>query len=328
MNKKIFLVILVVLFLIFCYFSYYFCKYFYTAKTNYHQINACLNNEKDYYNKMFELLLPRMLIHKVKIESKTHELLRLDWSEKLASDYAIKKSDALISYGVGYNTTFENTYIENFQKPVYAFDCGISVLPISKDGFNFYSECIATDAFITEYPNQIPSGKIHTYKEMLNSLNLADKKVFIQMDISGAENAAIPQILDNTDNITGMIITFYLHDSQKIIETIPILDKLNEKFILVSRFASPSITCPVEIKSKYYNGNPCNYLFVLSYINKNLIDKNEISWNQKTTKIYKYKPIDNTKYYIIADNNISLIVTFTEKLKELKNNIWKTQYQE
>lgn len=328
MNKKFFLVILVVLFLVFCYVSYCFCKYFYTAKTNYHQINTCLNNKKDYYNRMFELLLPKMLIHKVKIESKTNELLRLDWSEKLASDYAIKNSDALISYGVGYNNTFENTYIENFKKPVYAFDCGISVPPSANEGFNFYSECIATDAFITKYPNQIPSGKIHTYKEMLNSLNLADKKVFIQMDISGAENAAIPQILDASDNITGIIITFYLHDSQKIIETIPILDKLNEKFILVSRFASPGITCPVEIKSKYYNGNPCNYLFVLSYINKNLIDKDEISWTQKTTKLYKFKPIGSTKYYIIADNNISLIVTFTEKSKELKNSIWKTQYQE
>lgn len=327
MNKKIFITIIVVLFLIFGYFTYCLCNYFYTQKINYNKINLCSNNKKDCYNKMFELILPKMLIHKIEIESKSPELLRLDWTERLISDYAINMADILISYGIGYDDiTFENTFIENFNKPVYAFDCGISVPPRAADGFNFYSECIATDAFISKYPNQIASGKIHSYKEMLDKLNLADKKVFIQMNISGAETAAIPQIIDNADNVTGIVITFYLSDTQKIIENIPILDKLNEKFILISRFAFPYINCPAEIKSKYYKGNPCNYLFVLSYINKNIVDKDEISWNQETTKLYKFKPIGNTKYYIITNNNISIIVTFAEKLKELKNNIWKTQY--
>lgn len=323
MKKKLFYIFTGLFLTIIIYASYCVFEYVSVQKHNQKEINFCSNENRDCYNKMFELLLPKMLIHKVKIDSKTPELLRLDWSARLLSDYALSKADVLISYGVGYDITFENNYAKIFHKPVYSFDCGISVPPKLEAGCYFYSECIETNDFAVEFPNQTISNKVHKYTQMLEKLKLTDKKVFIKMDIAGAEKAALPQIIDNSDNITGLTIAFYFNNVESIIESLPILDKLNEKFILLSRNSLQFTTCPVDIQSKYYKGGPCNYLFVFSYVNKNIVDKEEISWIQKTTNLYKYKSIDENKYYPIIDNNISLVVVLVEKLKQLKAKLYK-----
>ena len=323
MKKNIFYIIVGLFVLTLIYFTYSILEYLNTQRNNYSQITFCSTEGQNCFNKMFELILPKMLIHKVTINSKTPELLRLDWSARLVSDYAINNSDVLISYGVGYDITFENNYAKFLHKPVYSFDCGISVPPTLEAGCHFYSECIETNDFVVEFPNQIISNKVHKYTEMLDKLKLTDKKVFVKMDIAGAEKAALPQIIDNSDNITGMAIAFYLYDAKSVMEAMPILDKLNEKFVLISRNSLQFVSCPVDISSKYYKGGPCNYLFVLSYVNKNIIDKEEISWIQETIKLYKYKSIDESKYYPIIDNNISLIVVLIEKLKQLKTVLYK-----
>ena len=320
--KKKFLILFGLFILTFVYFTYVLLEYLNVQKHNYSQIKFCSNEKQDCFNKMFELILPELLIHKVKINSKTPELLRLDWSARLMSDYALSNADVLVSYGVGDDLTFENTYIKNMKKPVYAFDCGVTNPPYAENGCNFYSECIETDTFITEDKDNYKLKKVHTYKEMIDRLNLSDKKIFIKMDIIGAEKLAIPQILDFSDNITGMVICFYFSDTNKVIEAIPVLEKLNKKFVLISRISDSTWTCPINIKSKYFKGNSCNYLFALSYVNKNLVDKDEIPFQQKTTELYKHKSICDIKYRPIIDNDISSIVVIVEKLKRFKKQLF------
>lgn len=320
--KKIFLILLGLFILASGYVTYCLLEYLYIQKQNYSEISFCSNDGPKCFNKMFELILPKMLIHKVKINSKTPKLLRLDWSARLVSDYALSNADVLISYGVGDDLTLENTYIKNIKKPVYAFDCGISEPPYAEDGCQFYNECIATDAYTTEDKNQQTLKKVHTYKEIIDRLNLSDKKIFIKMDIVGAEKLAIPQILEHSDNITGLVVCFYFSDTNKIIEAIPVLEKLNEKFVLISRVSDSTWTCPADINSKYFKGNPCNYLFALSYVNKNIVEKDKITFQQKTTELYEYKSLCDIKYRPIINNDISSIVVLVEKLKGFKSKLF------
>lgn len=319
--KKIFILFLIIFFIAFLYFTISIGLYVYNKKSN-----------KD-YNQMIDLLLSKVLMNNIEIKNHENKWIRLDTNPRIVEEKAINESELLIGYGLLFDADFEEAYSSYTHKPVYIFDCGVKSFNFRNPEIYFYQECIATDKFLLKEYNQISSQNIHSYAQMLKRFGLENKKVFIKMDIAGAEIDALPGVLEYSDNITGMVINFRIDDVQNIIDLMPILDEINKKFILVHRnpysfpgFEEFSYNESIIIKSKYYFGEYSDYSLVLSYINKNLIDKNSISLNQdsakyKETYIFKNDRLEfigpDSKYNIVKKDNINIIVTITEKLWNL-----------
>ena len=333
MKKKILYVLYI--FLI-TYFLYVIIEFFtYNAKQNENKsmIEYCKQNDtNDCYARMFELMLPKILIYNARTNKKNIDLIAFDpLTVRIDSTIAFDSSDLLFGYGVYHNTAYEEAYSQRYDKYSYAFDCGVHSFSPKHSKCLFYSECIASDDFLIfdhmfTKEMQISSGKVHSLKEKLNELNLQNKKIFIKMDVDEADATVIPEFIKNSKNITGLNLALHIKDPAAIIERLPILDELNKDFVLVARH---TIQYPYNIKSriiesKYYKYVINTRLIYLSYINKSLLDDYAISLNQNTDKYYEDKGLykNNSRLKYIPLSDIHYIITFSEKAKEIYNKIF------
>jgi hypothetical protein len=146
---------------------------------------------------------------------------------------AIKNTAAVMSYGIADDISFEIDVIKKHNLPVYAFDCGIEEAPEKNDRLYFYPECIASDAFI--YKTQKSSMAISSYNNQLKKLNLENKKIYIKMDIEGAEYESFDGIPDiSFDNIQGITIEVHsLQNREQRPKVIRLLNTFKKHFVLV-----------------------------------------------------------------------------------------------
>ena len=319
MKKKLLGIVIGILALSFLYFTIVFASYFHRQNENQKMLEYCAqNNTKECYTRMFELLLPKMLINNVWVDNIEIDLVKLDHTSRIDAANALNKADNLIGYGVYKDTDFEVEYSRLFNNYSYAFDCGLQTFNTGDKLCKFYSECIASDAFLIL--NQQSSGKIHTLEQKLKELDLWDKKVFIKMDVAEADVIALPEIIKNADKITGFNIGLHIRTPKSIIEKITLLNQINEKFVLVSRnsiFVDDNLDSEI-IYSKYYNGIIKDGVMYLSYINKDLVNKYKVSMIQNTDKYYKKQNVARLFYTTqVPLSDISFVVTITEKLKQL-----------
>ena len=322
MTKKFIysLILIVVLFSVAVLVNYFNYKNY--QKELLKDVSVCSVSNDDYYDaekgiincytKMYELAVPHLLVNKA-FSNKRPLALEFLLPSYMCPKIALEKSDALMGYGVFRDIDAEIMYSNSYDKPSYAFDCGISDFKITNKLCHFESSCIGTDEFILKEENQISSGKIHTFGQKLKELGLEDKKVFIKMDIAGAEAKVLPDILKYSDNITGMSICFHFKSANQIYKNIEVIKKLKENFVLVAR-ADHSYRRINKKKCKYVN-NSFAEMVVLSFVNKNLINKYYIDWNQ--TSIQTYNPELNI--YINYEHEMtsfSKIIVIDEKINE------------
>ena len=301
------------------YFTVELLIYINRQKDNKSKISYCIqNNTDECFNRAFELLLPKILINEVFINRVEHNLIKLEYTSRIDSAYALWLSDVLLGYGVYNDMHYEEEYAQIFKKPAYAFDCGISHFQPYNPLCKFESECIASDSFLIN--NQISSKRIHSLSEKINELKLNNKKIFIKMDIAEGDIVGIPEILKNYKNITGFTVALHIRKPKDIIDRLHLLDEINKNFVLVSRttlfFDSNNLA--YIPKTKYYKGMLNDRVMYLSYINKNIINSYKISMLQNTDKYYKQN--STIGLYIknqIPYSDISFIVTLTEKIKSI-----------
>jgi hypothetical protein len=187
---------------------------------------------------------------------------------------ALKRADALLGYGIEKDASFEEDFSKNYHKPSYGFDCGVKYIGKHKL-FHFINECINTDE--TLKCGQKSTKKITTFKQQLTRLGLIGKKIFIKMDIEGAEYGALPDILKYDADITGMVFELHLFNLKYVARAVGLLARLDNDFLLLH----------------VHGNNYCNKCFVsrkaigkipgvveLTYINKMLVTKYNLSVNQ------------------------------------------------
>lgn len=332
MKKKIIYVLYILLITYIFYIIVEFSLYKFRQNKNKSMIEYCKqNNTSDCYTRMFELMLPKILIKKASVNKKDIDLIAFDpFTVRIDSTIAFEISDLLFGYGVYHNTAYEEAYSQIYDKYSHTFDCGVNSFSPKHPKCLFYSECIASDDFLIfdhmfTKEMQISSGKIHSLKQKLNELNLSNKKIFIKMDVDEADATVIPEFIKNSKNITGLNLALHIKDPAAIIERLPIIDELNKDFVLVARH---TIRYPYNIKSriiesKYYKHVINTRLIYLSYINKSLLDDYAISLNQNTDKYYEEKGLykNNPRLKYIPLSDIHYIITFSEKAKESFNKI-------
>jgi hypothetical protein len=146
---------------------------------------------------------------------------------------AVKNSQAVMSYGIADDISFEMDIIKKFNLEVYGFDCGIKEAPGKHDKFHFYPECIASDNYI--YKDQKSSLKVSSYNDQVKKLSLENKRIFIKMDIEGAEYESFEDIIDSLfENIQGIVIELhYLHTRENRAKAIKLLRIFDRYLVLI-----------------------------------------------------------------------------------------------
>lgn len=266
------------------------CIYYLYYKINY-RTTAPLYNTINYYDnlqntaelqKSFDMIAELLKIYTTYDKNGPVKLVRL------GKDYdggyvvpvtSLNESEVLLGYGIDNDISFEEQFSELYNKKSYAFDCGISSISIKNKLCKFISECIATDQFLYTNQQQLINKKISSFEQQLNNLKLHNKKLFIKIDIEGAEYMALPQILNyDVKNITGMVVEIHFIFDDHIKNTINLLRNINKNFLLIhvhgNNYSSNFFTTK-KAKGKIPR------VLELTYINKLLINKYKLSNNQK-----------------------------------------------
>jgi len=214
----------------------------------------------------------RLLVYDAIIGNNTLEFIRLGKENDggyVVPKVALETADALMGYGIDNDISFERDFSKRFNKSSYGFDCGVKSIDTGDSNCHFINECIGTSNYL--YKNQVSSGRISTYSEQIRNLKLSNKKIFIKMDIEGAEYIVMNDILKHSKNITGIFIEIHYSNKKKILK---LLSSLNKNFILLHIHGN---NCCCKLTNEF----PIPIVSELTYINKNLVNSYKISKNQK-----------------------------------------------
>lgn len=189
---------------------------------------------------------------------------------------AFEEADVLLGYGIDLDNSFEDQFSIIYNKPSYGFDCGIEHIDSKSNLFTLVRECIGSDAFLYNISNT--NGKISSFEQQLDKLKLRDKKIFIKMDIEGAEYDAFPGIIKNKNNITGITLEIHFTDLESTKKALSLLKQLDKDFVLIHVHGN---NCCVH--SGFATVNSIGVIpnvIELSYINRSLVTHVELSADQ------------------------------------------------
>lgn len=192
-------------------------------------------------------------------------------------EQAFQAADVLMGYGIADDISFEEKFSDIYKKPSFGFDCGVTNINIKNKLCQFVPQCIVSDKTI--YSTQESSGNISSYSDHLKMLNLENKKVFLKMDIEGAEYEALKDILCNSKNITGIVVEIHIWDKNLLKDAIATLGAINKDFVLVHVHAIKYCGTQYKKTSNIY-GVISNQI-ELSYINKNMLSSYKLAKSQK-----------------------------------------------
>ena len=278
-----------------------------------------INEPNSCFCRMYTRLLPRLLVYKVKHNKKELEFIRPTHNEYVVPTLILEKADAFISYGMGDDIDFEYVITELYKKNLYSYDCGIRSINLRNKYMFFESECIGLDDYVLREKGQISSEKIHSFGEKLKELKLEDKKIFLKMDIAGAELDVLPDIIKHHKNISGLSVVIRFYDSEKAIKVEKLLKAIEKNFVLVARN---------ELLGKKYCS--CNFKkdhiaprISLTYINKEYVNEKHIPFKQSYHERNNYKQF-HSPGFCLYEFKLDWKLTLSEKIKSLfGENQWK-----
>lgn len=194
----------------------------------------------------------------------------------VAAVKAFRQADVLLGYGINDDNSFEDQFSLIYNKPSYGFDCGIYQINSESKLFTLVSECIGSDAFL--YNKSSGNNKVASFNKQLDSLNLRGKKLFIKMDIEGAEYDAFPEIIDYKNNITGIALEIHFANPKTTQNALNLLKRLDKDFVLIHVHGN---NCCTETGFKTINSiGIIPNVIELSYINKALVTDYTLSGDQ------------------------------------------------
>lgn len=198
----------------------------------------------------------------------------------IVADKSFEVADVVMSYGVAGETSFEEHFLKQYHKDLYAFDCGVNdVFLEPKNLFHFFSQCLATDSSLTK--GQQSSGSSASFSQQITLLGLKDKNIFIKMDIEGAEYDGWKGIMPYVQHITGIAMEIHLGKEDRLNKAIQLTSDLNKHFYLLNVHGN---NCPKPRHATFANipgsDDRLPVLLELTYINKNLVDHAVLSTDQ------------------------------------------------
>lgn len=193
-------------------------------------------------------------------------------------EITLSEANVVLGYGISDDISFEEEFSNLYNKPSYGFDCGIEVIEIKNRLCKFIRECISSDKFL--YKNQNSSNMVSSFSKQLKKLNLENQKIFVKMDIEGAEYEAFKDIYKHSANITGIALEIHFDYFHQILKATHLITRLNHDFYLVH--VHPNNCCDHKryiFKANNAIGRIPNVL-ELTFINKSLVHRANISLDQ------------------------------------------------
>jgi hypothetical protein len=222
----------------------------------------------------------------------------------VAAEVSLSNAQALLGYGISDEISFEEEFSDKYNKPSYGYECSINDIKINNPLFHFIPECLGTNKF-SDNPIQSKNSKNSTFNEQIKSLNLVDKKVFIKMDIEGAEYEEFDEILNNANNITGIVMEIHLNTwTNNFEKAISLLSAINQNFYLVNIHGN---NCSDEVFAAKNSKGDISRLLQLTYVNKNLVKRAYISEDQSHPSKFDLPNCsekEEHKFTILKDNKL------------------------
>ncbi len=113
-----------------------------------------------------------------------------------------------------------------------------------------------------------PRPGYSTFEQHLEWTHALNKKLFIKMDIEGDEYTTLPDILEYTPEITGIVLEIHFMTSSEITKALSLIRLLNNDFLLVHVHGNNNCV------DRFVTRNSIGYIprvLELTYINKNLL---------------------------------------------------------
>ena len=212
---------------------------------------------------------------------------------------SLQQTDCLINYGVGYDVSFEIEYNKITGKPVYAFDPTMkkAVFFVERIKNGEYKETIKKvlqlllwlsqekdlekhKIFFTEEGLAAENtGAFKTFGYHLSKYNLSEKKVFLKIDIEGAEFEVFGKsdFYNNLGNVIQLVIEF--HYAGKNLESIAeIINKLSDTHSLIhihGNNCGPTFT---------YNGKQIPEVFEATFLHNSFLPDKTLSQSDYPVK--------------------------------------------
>ncbi len=195
---------------------------------------------------------------------------------------SLEQAQVLIGYGVKNDISFEEQFSDRYNKSSYGFDCSTKHIEIKNKLTSFIPECISSNNFIPPELSQIiknpNAGNVTSFTQEMQTYDFNNKKIFIKMDIEGAEYKALPEILQYSKNITGIALELHFQRyAGQFEQAMNLLKSLEKDFILVHLHGN---NCATYFFSTNNSSGDIPKILELSYINKNLVESYKISENQ------------------------------------------------
>lgn len=317
MKKKMLISIFLIFLLLVLYFVCSIGVYIARQKQNESMIEYCAqSNTKECYTRMFELMLPKILICNAQKDGKELSLATYDKTPVWYSSLIYELSGAFVS---------------------------------------FYSQVLHTPINIVEYQSKLAETsnlQIYEFRQLENELleetrqelfeqfdkfRTDKKKIVLKLDILNFDSKFFEKILSYSDIINGFLVFFHLENTRDIVESQKILEKVNNGYVLVARNSdygdadAKFLNLHGFYKSKkiiptsYYRGYVYDSTMILSFVNKNLIDDYQISLQQNTDKFYTGEKVNGHRpMYKTPKSDIHWVVTVTEIVKQ-KFKQWTKQ---
>ena len=314
MKKKIFLSSLIIILVAILYVTFTFAEYIYTQKTNEKMVEYCSQNDsEECYTRMFERLLPNLLIHNVKKDGKELSLAKIDKTPTWVPFLAYSESNAFIRF---FDFSLHFPICHNFYESKIREKSRLQVIEIA-----YWTDFDKVDAYSTLF-------------QILDDYKKKNKKLFLKIDVSTLNIDFADKLIEYKDILTGLLFFVHIEKPVDIVTIKNMLDKLENSFVLTSRnsdygdgdalFINTRNTYKLkkDIFSKYYDGFLYNNTLILSLINKNLIDSSELYINQNTDALYTGEKVRwHRPIYKTPKSDINWTVTITEVLKQLLNKM-------
>ncbi len=277
------------------------------------------------YEKMYHLMLPKLLVYKVSKNNKPVTIYKASNTFSILHD-ALISSDALLSWGVGNENQimFEASVVKKYDTPLYIFDCGMSEdvadkiqKKLKRQNIYLQSECLGTDKYLMF--NQKSSNKIHSFAQKLKELNLEDKKVYLKLGIPEPQEY-IEDILKHKDNITAISTSVDIWSPKHCLSYIKFFNALDNDFVLISRNIVEKNKDTKFPKIKYLKNRFALHISLL-YVNKKFIDSYYLPLNQSNSVTGHAEQILNERPF--APTCVDCTVALFEKIRLFKSRFKK-----
>ncbi len=191
----------------------------------------------------------------------------------VVAEEIFRNSDLMMSYGIADDISFELDVIKKYDIKIHAFDGGVATENFEKNPLlSIHQECVGSDNFL--YSDQQTCGKISSYETQIKRLAAQDKKIFLKMDIEGAEYDALEAVPENLmQKIQGIVIELHKIEDKKFHKKILKLAKILNKFFVLYHVSGNNYAGIIRL----FPDKKIPKVLELSYVNKNLVKSSRVS---------------------------------------------------